>query len=172
MERTLRLEPVPPEHPDLSRLIARLDVYLSGLYPPEEIFAVDFQNPSVQRMFFLVAYLGNEPVGCGAFKRLDDGCGELKRFYVEPGHRNQGIARALLERLEQAALGSGCSVMRLETGEPQAEAVGFYRKHGYLPIDRYGEYVDCPSSLCMEKLLAASKAARRAEAAEDRQAGA
>lgn len=44
--------------------------------------------------------------------------------------------------------------MKLETGDQQIEAIGlFYKKYEFYEIDRFGEYADCPSSVCMEKIL-------------------
>lgn len=144
----LELRIVPPEHPDLADLIRRLDAELLERYPPEEVFLLDFQAPSIRQVVFVVGYLAGVPVACGAFKPLDKGCAELKRFFVHKAVRRQGAASRLLGFLEQAAQKSGYSLMRLETGTGQPEAIRFYERQGYLPIEKYGEYADCPSSLC------------------------
>src|SRR5262249_29973026 len=41
----------------------------------------------------LVAYSGGEPVGCGALKRLDADTCEIKRMYVVPQARGQGVGK-------------------------------------------------------------------------------
>ena len=51
----------------------------------------------------LVGRLGDEPVCVGAVKRLGPGVAEIKRMYVAPAGRSQGVARALLGALEDAA---------------------------------------------------------------------
>ncbi|MEK3882978.1 GNAT family N-acetyltransferase [Paenibacillus sp. PL2-23] len=149
----LVLRAVGPNDSDLAGLISKLDGYLSDLYPQDEIFGVDMSDPKTGEMTFVVAYWDGVPVGCGGIRRLDEATVELKRFYVEPSMRRQGVARQVFSRLEQEAEEMGCSVMRLETGAPQFESVHFYKKMGFYEIDRFGEYVDCESSLCMEKLL-------------------
>lgn len=149
----LSVKHVDATSPDLQKLIKELDVYLSGLYPPEEIFTVDFQASDISQFYFVVAYMDGDPVGCGGIHPLPGGEVELKRFFVYPAYRRRGIAASLLHMLEDVARQQGASAIKLETGEPQAEAVRFYRKHGYRDIDKFGEYVDCPSSLCMEKKL-------------------
>lgn len=149
----LTIQAVRPGHADLAGLIAKLDGYLQELYPPDEIFGVDFSDPKTEEMMFAVAYWDGAPVGCGGIRRLDADTVELKRFYVEPHMRRQGVAHQVFRYLEKQASELGCSVMRLETGAPQFESVAFYKKRGFYEIERFGEYVDCESSLCMEKRI-------------------
>ncbi|NBD26495.1 GNAT family N-acetyltransferase [Paenibacillus glycinis] len=149
----LTLKDVGITDPDLLGLIDRLDAYLYGLYPPEEVFGVDLDDPELTDIHFVVAYLDGKPVGCGAIKEIDKTATELKRFYVEPEARNRGIAGRMLRYLEDKAGAQGYARIRLETGVPQLEAVAFYKKNGYCAIEPYGEYIGCPSSLCFEKLL-------------------
>ncbi|QHW33429.1 GNAT family N-acetyltransferase [Paenibacillus rhizovicinus] len=147
------LRDVEINNPDLLQLIARLDAYLYEIYPPEEVFVVDLDDPHLSDIHFVVAYVDGNPVGCGAIKEIDEASTELKRFYVEPAYRNQGIAGRLLRYLEEKARGLRYAEIRLETGIPQVEAVAFYKKNGYSSIEPYGEYIGCPSSLCFEKQL-------------------
>jgi len=63
-------------------------------------------------------------VFCGGVKPLPDGACEIKRrMYFVPAARRQGIGRALLAALEDAARELGYSVARLETGPKQAHAL-------------------------------------------------
>ncbi|MFX3632394.1 MAG: GNAT family N-acetyltransferase [Candidatus Pristimantibacillus sp.] len=138
---------------DLHALINKLDEDLFQRYPEDEVFALDFNDPDIKDIVFLVAYFAGVPVGCGAIRPLDDTYVELKRFYVDPTFRRQGIAAAILTNLETTANDRKFKYIRLEAGAPQPEALRFYMKHGYYAIDRYGEYVNCESSLCYEKKL-------------------
>jgi GNAT superfamily N-acetyltransferase len=100
---------------------------------------------------FLVAYVGNEPVGCGGIKRLSTTAAELKRLYVAPKVRNQGVARALIAGLEDAARDAGYRVVRLDTGAQQPGAVQLFRSAGYSDI---GDYNGNPyASYWFEKVL-------------------
>jgi putative acetyltransferase len=139
---------------DLKGLIAKLDEELYLRYPPEEVFVVDFTDPQVVDIVFVVAYVNEIPVGCGAIRPIDEEAIELKRFYVEVSYRQQGIAKRMLDFLEDQAKAQGYKVVKLETGTEQPEAVNFYEKHGFHAIDKFGEYVDCVSSLCYEKAIA------------------
>ncbi|WP_084134597.1 GNAT family N-acetyltransferase [Paenibacillus harenae] len=145
---------VTPQNEHLHRLIAKLDQYLLTLYPPEDIFGLDFADPKLGDVVFMVAYWEGLPVGCGAIRPLDQGSVELKRFFVDESYRNKGIAGALLTTLEARAAALGYRCVKLETGEALREAVGFYKKNGYRLIDRFGEYADSETSLCFGKALA------------------
>ncbi|MFC5653412.1 GNAT family N-acetyltransferase [Paenibacillus solisilvae] len=138
---------------NLHRLIDKLDEDLLQRYPAEEVFVLDFSDPAIKNVVFMVAYSGETAIGCGAIKPLDETFMELKRFYVEPQFRKNGVAGEILQKLEAKAKEKKAAYIRLETGAPQPEAIGFYKKHGYYEIEKYGEYVDCESSLCYEKSL-------------------
>lgn len=144
---------VEPGSTDLAGLIAKLDKELLERYPAEEVFGVDFNSPEVQSYYFVVAYSGDVPVGCGGLRPLDPATMELKRFFVDRDFRKQGIASLLLAHLEKHAIRSGYKAIKLETGTEQPESVQLYRKFGYFNIERYGEYACCESSICMEKDL-------------------
>lgn len=104
----------------------------------------------------VVARLGGVPAGCGALRaapEIGPGVGELKRMYVAPGARRRGVGRAVLLELERVARAHGLTRLVLETGARQPEALGLYAAAGYLPIDRYGEYVDEPGSICLGRSL-------------------
>jgi GNAT superfamily N-acetyltransferase len=86
---------------------------------------------------FLVGYRDGRPVCGGGIKRLpDDGC-EIKRMYVVPALRGQGVARALLRALEDAARGLGYRIARLDTGPRQPHARGLYESEGYVSIGNF-----------------------------------
>ncbi len=104
---------------------------------------------------FLVAWLGADAVGCGGLRRLGtDALGEVKRMYVRPTARRQGVARALLTALEAYGQQFGYRALRLETGSRQTEAVALYAAAGYQRITCYGKYASDPISICFEKRLA------------------
>ncbi|MBW4083392.1 GNAT family N-acetyltransferase [Paenibacillus sp. S150] len=146
---------VDPGNRDLRGLIVRLDDELKSRYPHETIYVVDFSDPKVREMIFVVAYAADRPVGCGGLRPLaaDSSVMELKRFYVDPDTRKQGIADRMLLDLEQRAQAAGCREIRLETGIKQPEATALYEKHGYRPIDLFGRYIGDPDSLCYGKSL-------------------
>ena len=130
-----------------AELLSRYDgVGGFGSEPP----ASDFEPPDGA---FLVAARAGRPVGCGGVCRYDDETAELRRMYVAPEARGNGISRALLTALEDAARELGYAALRLETGNLQPEAIGLYTSAGFERIACYGPYVDDRRSLCFEKQL-------------------
>lgn len=94
-----------------------------------------------------------QPLGCGGLRRLDAGSGEVKRMYVVPQRRGTGVATALLRALEQQARTLGWTVLRLETGTAQPDAMRFYEREGYTAIENYGPYAGEPLSRCYQRTL-------------------
>jgi GNAT superfamily N-acetyltransferase len=86
---------------------------------------------------FLVGYRDGEAVCGGGIKRLPDGACEIKRMYVVPAVRRQGVARALLRALEDAARELGYEIARLDTGPREPHTRTFYEGEGYLPIENF-----------------------------------
>ena len=64
------------------RLISALNAELSARYPEPGAthFRLDPEEVGEGRGTFVVAYLADQPVGCGALRRLDATSGELKRM--------------------------------------------------------------------------------------------
>jgi GNAT superfamily N-acetyltransferase len=103
---------------------------------------------------FVVAWRGRTPVASGALRRLDEHTAEVKRMYVVPEARRQGVARAVLSHLEEHARTSGYSRLVLETGNEQPEALAFYTASGYRPVTPYGYYRCHPEAHSLGKALA------------------
>ena len=152
-----------PEHPGTEAaalLIEELDAYLAPLYAEESQHGYSIEKLVEQQVEFFVVYHEGEPAGCGGVQFFADpqapggAYGELKRMYVRDEFRGLGLAKRLLEHLEQLAVSKGVATMRLETGIYQHEAVGLYEKTGYRRIPPFGDYPpDDPLSLCYEKRL-------------------
>lgn len=140
-----------PDQPDVLRLINDLDAYQVPLYPLESHHGIDIDALRQPNVLFAVARTDTgEAVGCGAIV-IEPKYGELKRMYVRPEQRNQGIAQRLLACLEAAARDRGCRAFALETGFRQPEAIRFYEQAGYVPCGPFGDYIDDPNSIFMRK---------------------
>ncbi|MCU1488329.1 MAG: GCN5-related N-acetyltransferase [Actinomycetia bacterium] len=96
----------------------------------------DFARP---KGTFLVGHLDGVPVTGGGVKTLEPGLGEIKRMYVAPEARGQGIARTLLTALEDAARRLGHDRVRLDTGPDQPHAKALYETAGYVEIPNYND---------------------------------
>jgi len=75
------------------------------------------------------------PVAGGAFRRhADPGTAEVKRMWTAAAHRRRGLARRVLDELEQRAADAGYARMYLTTGPRQPEAVALYLAAGWTPL--------------------------------------
>ncbi|MFG2271934.1 GNAT family N-acetyltransferase [Streptomyces chartreusis] len=90
---------------------------------------------------FFVAYEEDRPVGCGALRRLESGVGEIRHVWVHPAARRLGLARRLLDALEQEAVARHLTVVRLDTHAALTEAQAMYRACGYTAIPAYDDNV-------------------------------
>jgi ribosomal protein S18 acetylase RimI-like enzyme len=79
---------------------------------------------------------------------------EVKRMYVRPAFRGRRIGQLVLDHLVEHARRHGLSLVRLETGIHQREAIALYERSGFRRIPPFGPYRDDPVSLCYEKRLA------------------
>jgi putative acetyltransferase len=148
----LTIEPDDPVGATARNLIHDLCAEMSERYgkPPSPFSSSEASAP---RTVFLVARRQGQPVGCGALRSLDDDTAEIKRMYVAPAGRRQGIARRILLELERQAREFGYRTIRLETGIRQPEAQQLYEFLGYRRIVAFGPYVGNPTSVCFEKSI-------------------
>ncbi|WP_316861543.1 bifunctional helix-turn-helix transcriptional regulator/GNAT family N-acetyltransferase [uncultured Cohaesibacter sp.] len=113
------------------RLENGFDVSLSA--DPE---ARDMERP---RGSFFIALSDGMPIGCVGLKGTDKGYAEIKRLWVSPSARGMGLARTMMEKVEQAAVPLGINLLRLDTNSVLHEAVAMYQKLGWREIERFNE---------------------------------
>lgn len=147
----------------VSILLAEGDEFTRGLYPAESCYLLDIGDLEAPGVSVVVARSdadesGTETgamqaVGMAALVERGDGTAELKRMFVRAGARGRGIAGGILSIIEETARSRDVTLLQLETGPLQLEAIGLYEKHGYRRIPNFGQYVGDEFSLCMEKQL-------------------
>jgi GNAT superfamily N-acetyltransferase len=121
-------------------LVAAMIDELVPLYGRIDIPGAPSATPAEMRRpggTFLVGWEDREAICCGGVKRLTGGICEIKRMYVIPAARGQGVAGRLLAALEDAARGLGYSVSRLDTGPGQPHAQRLYERAGYRPVENF-----------------------------------
>ena len=148
----LQLLSTDSSHPDFVTLVQSLDADLRIRDGEDHAFYAQYNKIDLIK-HVIVAYLDEKPVGCGAIKEYDPHTMEVKRMYVYPELRGQGIAGAVLQGLEKWAANLGYKKCVLETGLMQPEAIRLYQKSGYVVIPNYGQYVGIENSICFEKVL-------------------
>jgi len=85
----------------------------------------------------LLAFWGNAPAGCVAFRPLEAGICEMKRLYVRPEFRALGVGRELAERVIREAAQVGYGKMRLDSLPSMVVARKLYRRLGFREIAPY-----------------------------------
>ncbi len=95
-----------------------------------------FQPPDGR---LLLAFDGDEAVGTACLQRIGPDTAEIKRMYVQPSHRGEGMGRALLDRLLAAAGQAGYARVRLDSPDFMTAAHGLYRSSGFVESGPYPE---------------------------------
>ena len=155
-----RIEQRPVSHPDAQLLVEAVQqeyVVRYGGRDRTPMVASELAPPSGA---FYVGYRDGMPVMTGAWRFRDDvqrlgsaRPAEVKRMYVVPAARREGLARLMLAHLEATARAAGAEVMIMETGTAQPEAMALYLAAGYEPIEPFGHYRDAPRNRCYGRRL-------------------
>ena len=123
--------------------------------PPESIHALDLEALRSPDITFWSAWEGDELLGCGALKELDEKTGEVKSMRTATVHRGQGVGRRILEHIIREAERRGYSFLNLETGsQPEfTPARALYTRYGFAHRGPFADYTDDPNSVFMTKRL-------------------
>ncbi len=160
MPAPITIRPERADQPEVVELLAALDRYLAGLYPPEANHIMDVQELLAPEVVFVVARAGAQAVGTGAVRLMagepatgGQPYGEIKRMYVDPAYRGEHLGQRLLAAVEEAARARGVRLALLETGHTQHEAVRLYERAGYALRGPFGGYPDNGLSVFYGKAL-------------------
>src|SRR5436190_20668609 len=110
---------------DFTELVSLLDADLKIRDGEDHAFYAQY-NKTDKIKHVIVAYQNGFPVGCGAIKAYLLEVAEVKRMFVRPEFRGQGIAGRILKELESWAPELGFQQLILETGKAQPEAIALY----------------------------------------------
>lgn len=133
------------------KLSAIFDEFLIDIDGDERDFFAFYNNQFLEHV--LVFYINETPVGCGGFKQFDSNTAEIKRMFVHPDYRNKGLAKNILEELENWAKEENYQNYILETSPKLEAAISLYLKFGYTFIPNFGQYIGVENSVCMKKII-------------------
>ncbi|MEU5266603.1 GNAT family N-acetyltransferase [Amycolatopsis sp. NPDC021455] len=153
LESTLTITPVTWGDPDAVRLREAQRTELDARYGTDDHEPGALPTAETVAVFLVARDAAGTALGCGGIRLLGPGSGEVKRMYVEPAARGTGVAAALLRALEDHARDLGITRLLLETGTGQPDAIRFYQREGYEPIEAYGPYRGEPLSRCFARDL-------------------
>jgi amino-acid N-acetyltransferase len=103
---------------------------------------------------FMLAFEGDQLVGCGALHFYTPTSGEVRSLAVEPTAKSRGVGRALVEALEKEARECGLHTIFAFTYVP-----GFFGKLGFLEVERgelplkaWKDCLRCPKFSCCDEI--------------------
>jgi putative acetyltransferase len=154
---TLVIEKAESPTEEVRALIAALEADLSPHYAPNQRHGLKLEAIFQPHIHFFLAREAGEALGCAGVALYRD-FAEVKRMYVRPQARGQGVADALMERLTQVAHDHGLAILKLETGDKQQAAIRFYARAGFRTCGDFEPYSSMPAeniatSVFMEKVL-------------------
>lgn len=135
---------------DFRELAAQLDAYYFTLVGDIQLKYAEPNRPENMNAL-AVAYEGETPIACGAWKAVDADTAEIKRIFVSPKHRRCGVATALIRALEEDAVRCGRRKLILETAVDTSQSHQLYFSLGYQLRDYYGSPAGAENCLCFHK---------------------
>lgn len=153
-QMTIDIMEVAADSTDAVQLIGELDEHLMAHpYPPQSRHAFSVEKLLRQQVVFFLTRYDGALAGCGGIKIFDGDYGEVKRMYVRPEFRGKGLGKAMLRCLNEYARERELGILRLETGIYEVEAIGLYTGFGFERRAPFGEYVEDPLSVYLEKRI-------------------
>ncbi|WP_085580903.1 GNAT family N-acetyltransferase [Thalassospira mesophila] len=167
-----------PDQPLIAALFEQADNRAASLYPDHDRSGTSAAQLIAQNVCFFVACdtISGALAGCGGYVPLPDlkageHCAqqaaahsqtgvcldaEIKRLFVNPRARRQGIARSIMTHIEIDAIRRGYQALYLETGVKSDAAIALYRSLGYVPCPPFGPSRKDVNSVFMAKTLSGS----------------
>lgn len=148
--------------PEIARLLQEHLDHMFEVSPPESVHALDIESLRAPEITFWTAWEGDDLLGCGALKELDESHGEVKSMRTQAEHRGCGVAKQLLERLLEEAKHRGYRSVSLETGSQDAfvPARKLYERYGFRECGPFGDYAPDPNSVFMTLELGSTRSRR------------
>lgn len=111
---------------------------------------IDTPNYRPPQGAFLIAWSDDLPIACVSLRPLEPGVAEVKRLWVDPIARGQGLARRLMRQIESRARDLGYDRLKLDSNTVLTEAIALYRSDGWSETPPYTGF---PANIWMAKRL-------------------
>jgi len=142
-----------PDQPEVTAFLTKADERSASLYPVESRHGLPVAELLSASVRFFVARQDDLALGCGGYMLLPERGAEMKRLFVDPAARGQGVGGVIVTALERAAAGEGVSTLFLETGVKSSEALRLYKRLGFVECEPFSSYRPDPLSVFMQKQL-------------------
>ena len=123
----------------IASYFAELDRRSGGNFDPAAAISAEPHELVEPHGCMVVAWLHDEPIGCGAVKFHPGEATEIKRMWVAESARGLGVGRKLLVELEALAMRSGATLAHIETNKTLVEAIAMYVSAGYVEVPAFNE---------------------------------
>lgn len=142
-------------HPAVQALLRE---HLAGMHaqsPPESVHALGLDRLRAPDITFWAVWEGEDLLGCGALRQLDDRHGELKSMRTAQAHLCRGVGSALLTHILDEARRRGLTRLSLETGSTPGfdPARRLYSRFGFTECGPFADYAEDPFSVFMTRPL-------------------
>lgn len=123
--------------------------------PPGSAHVFDVSRLKTPEIGFWAAWDGEDLLGVGALKPLDQTHGEVKSMHTAETARRRGVGGAMLRHIIAAAKEKGLTRLSLETGSFGyfAPAVALYKAHGFTECPPFCDYKPDPNSVFLTRDL-------------------
>lgn len=136
--------------PDIHALLRLINGYAAkGIMLPRTEFEM-----SENIRDFMLAFEGDQLVGCGALHFYTPTSGEVRSLAVEPTAKSRGIGRRIVEALDREARECGLHTIFAFTYVP-----GFFAKLGFIEVERgelplkaWKDCLRCPKFSCCDEI--------------------
>jgi ribosomal protein S18 acetylase RimI-like enzyme len=142
-DRTFAIAPaIARDIPDVARLFAayerHIGVDLSYQGFADEVATLPGKYAPPLGQLLIARDRTRHAIGCVALRPMSDAryC-EMKRLFVGPEGRGLGLGRALAEAILAEGARLGYAELRLDTLPSMRDAIGLYRKLGFVSIEPY-----------------------------------
>jgi DNA-binding MarR family transcriptional regulator len=99
---------------------------------------------------FLIAWSDDLPIGTVSLRPFEPGIAEIKRLWVDPIARGQGLGLRLMRAIEARARDMGFARANLDSNTVLSDAISLYRSDGWTEI---APYTSAPANIWMTKRL-------------------
>lgn len=122
------------------KLFSEHDDFMIDFLGEDKVYYTRYnESENIEKVW--VVFSDNLPVGCIAYRKKEEGTGEVKRLYIKKEYRGKGISKELLKTLECYAKEQGCHTLFLDTRVTLEPAVSLYRSHGFSIVYQQGLYI-------------------------------
>lgn len=142
------VEIVPRERTDddVLSLFSEHDAFMLDFMGEDRHFYTPYNEKELLERIWLI-YEDSFPAGCAAYRKKEDGTGEVKRLYVRKEYRGRGLSKNLLKTVEDHAKEDDCQKLYLDTRITLEPACSLYRAFGFEIVFQQGLYIQMEKEL-------------------------